>query len=137
MKTFKRIRETRSRDLIRRFMEYVSTAKTKEEIREAEMALLKPKPIPKYNGAKPGLTDVQKKTVTLVFARKKYIDLLGQYIKINKFKGFNSHETELIEALLDMLEEGKLKWENGNLIVKQQTVEGSGTKTKLISRRKK
>ena len=103
-----------SRSKLSRFLEAIK-GKSKTEIRKAEMALLKPDPIPQYLGKKPGLSSYQKRSIVVTFSNEKYIEIAKEFMTIRAFTGYNTNDTKIFESLLDDLKKKKLKWDGKHI----------------------
>lgn len=97
---------------IERFEKLYSKCRSKKDVRELEMHLLKPKPVPKYIGPKSGKTAFQKNSLLLLFPDSKYIERLGKFVRISTYVENNTYDTKLFTELVSLLEKGKIKWSN-------------------------
>ena len=112
MNIFKKIKENRNKNTINIFYEKKKHVKSKRDLRNLEMALLKPEPIPKYRGKKTGMSRYQQHSLNLCFPDKNHIQCLGKYMKIYPFLGNNSFDTDILISLLNLLEHKKLLWDS-------------------------
>ena len=103
-------RASRENDLIVQFIKLVKNTKSKSEIRELELKLLKPKPIPPYHGPKTGRTSFKQRSLLLVFSSKAIIERFKQFVKINTYNTNNTYHVELFVELLRLLENGRLRY---------------------------
>lgn len=103
-------KKTLEGDIIKRFDKLIE-GKDKEGIRETELALLKPKPIPHYKGKKPSrLTDLKRRVVTLYFQDEKILMRFSKFIKIQTYIENNIHDVAIFLELLRLLESQTIKW---------------------------
>lgn len=105
---------SREGDILRQFAKLVKKATNKQSIRELELRLLKPKPIPKYNGPKTGRTDFKQRSLLLVFKSKTYIERFKKFVKINTYNTNNTYHVELFVELVRLLEDGRLEFSYSN-----------------------
>ena len=105
-------KSSRTSDLIAQFLKLVKQAKRKDDIRELELRLLKPKPLPPYHGPKTGRTSFKQRSLLLVFSNKTFIERFKQFVKINTYNTNNTYHVELFVELLRLLEDGRLKFSN-------------------------
>jgi len=82
--------------------------KTKIEIRDIEMALLKPEPIKKYAGKKTGPTAYKKRTLIITFPNKEWIARLGEFIKINTYLENNTYDIDFLLQLIKLMEKERV-----------------------------
>ena len=112
-------KKTRERGIMSRFMKLIK-GKSKEEVRDIELALLKPAPLPKYGGKK---SSAQSKwlaeSITFSFPNKDIVERLGKFIKINTYIENNSYDIALFIEVLKLLENGTLQWKNETLYLKR------------------
>jgi len=103
-------RVSREEDILAQFKKLVDKATSVREIRQAEHRLLKPKPIPPYQGPKTGRTGFKQRSLLLVFKNKTFIDRFAKFVKINKYNTNNTYHTELFVELIRILESGRLEF---------------------------
>lgn len=103
-------RASRESDILGQFKRLVKKAKTNEELRELELRLLKPKPLPPYHGPKTGRTDFKQRALMLVFSNKTFIERYKQFVKINTYNTNNTYHVELFVELIRLLEDGRLEF---------------------------
>lgn len=105
-------KKSKQENLIDRFHELVKSAKTKEEIREIEMALLKPKPLPSYKAGGKGLfTGFKKRSIRLTFNNGHIIKKWMNMFRVNTYLEFNTYEVDFITELFHLLETNRLTWD--------------------------
>jgi hypothetical protein len=103
---------TREEFLLKEFLRLAAHAKNKQELRELEMALLKPTPIPSFKKQiTTGMSDFQLRTVTMTFPNKRYVESLSKYMRINSYKGNNSHDMDILVEFINLLESGRLRFD--------------------------
>ena len=108
----------------------LSKGKSKKQLRKLEQKLLKPEPIPKYFGRKAGIGPVEKRSILFIFPSRKDLNRLGKFVKINTAKGNNTQDIDFLMSILELLESGKLAYDN-----ERKTI--NITKTKKRRRRRK
>lgn len=98
------------KEVIEKKLKRLKSASSKEERRELEEKLFVPDEIPTYTGERPIKSDVDDKTVTLVFQSKSEVELLAKYMKISWYKGANvrSRNLTLLTDFLEALDRGEL-----------------------------
>jgi hypothetical protein len=82
--------------------------KNKKEIRSIEMALLKPRPIEEYKGAKAGPSQYKKRTIILTFPNEKWVERLGEFIKINSYIENNSYDIDFLLEMIKLMEKERI-----------------------------
>ena len=91
----------------------VREASSKEEKREVEQKLLLPEEVPPYTKDTPtSKSEVEEKTVTLVFGSINDIELLKKFFKISEYKAKNirAKNLNLLIDFLKALEKGEIKY---------------------------
>ena len=101
---------SREEDILKQFTKLVEKATSKIGIRELELRLLKPKPIPIYTGPKTGRTNFKQRSLLLVFKSKTYIERFKKFVKINTYNTNNTYHVELFVELIRLLEDGRLEF---------------------------
>lgn len=119
-------------NLLEKFSELVKKTKTKKELRELEMRLLRPKPFQKYKGKLPGKTTFKKRCLLLTFKSKKQIEIWARHFKVNTYIENNTYDVDFIIELFRLMDEGVVSW---NPMKKKYTFHE--VKKKSITRRKK
>jgi len=117
-------KKTLEADIVKRFAELIK-GKGKKEVRDIELSLLKPIPIPHYKGKRPSkLTDLNKRRVTIYFQNEKVLMRFSRFIKIQTYIENNIHEIGLLLELLKLLEGKKLIWseKEGHFLMKTKTI---------------
>jgi len=84
--------------------------RSKNETREIEQALLKPKPIPKYIGPKTGPSPFLKRSIRVTFPNPECITRLGKFLRVNTYIQNNTYDVDMIMELVKLMEEGRLHW---------------------------
>lgn len=116
---------TREEFLLKEFLRLAARTKTKQELRELEMALLKPAPIPSFKKQiTTGMSDFQLRTVTMTFPNKRYVEILGKFIRINSYKGNNSHDMDILVEFINLLESGRIVFDTEEKKLKLVTKKG-------------
>lgn len=103
-------RESREEDVLNHFQKLLKKSKSKFEIRNLELKLLKPRPIDKYTGPKTGRTSFKQRSLVLVFKNKTFIERVGKFVKVNKYATNNTYHVDLFEELIRLLEDGRLEF---------------------------
>lgn len=93
-----------------RFEKLLPKTKTKQELRDLEMHLLKPAPIPPYKGKPAGQTNFQKRTVLFTFPHHSHIERLKHFFTINTYIQTNTYDVDFIIELIRLMEIGRIKW---------------------------
>jgi len=102
--------KSHQQNLIDRFRVLVKKAKTKPEIRELEMRLLRPKPIEKYKGKRPGQTTFKKRCILLTFKSSKHITTWAKYFRVNTYVENNTYDLDFLIELFRLMEIGAISW---------------------------
>jgi hypothetical protein len=111
--------------MLKEYLRLAIKAKTKQELRELEQALLKPSPIPSFKKQiTTGMSDFQLRTVTMTFPNKRYVEILSKYIRINQYKGNNSHDLDIFVEFINLLESGRLRFDPEEKKLKMVTKKG-------------
>jgi len=98
--------------IIKRFMKLIMN-KTKEQIREIEIQLLKPEPIPFYNYKKDKRQNaIDKKTISLILPDVKYLDLWSRHFRISKHIKNNSYDTAFIVKILQLIDKNRIQFDS-------------------------
>lgn len=99
------------KNLILQFLQLYEKHKgDKPFIRNLEMRLLRPAPLPEYKlKAKPKSED-QKKSIIVRFAKSKYVENWGKHFKVNYYLKNNTHDTDFLIELFRLFDTGKLAW---------------------------
>lgn len=82
--------------------------KSKVEIRDIEMALLKPEPIKKYTGQLSGPSPYKQRTLVITFPNKEWIERLGKFIKINLYQENNTYDIAFLLELITLMEKDRI-----------------------------
>lgn len=98
--------------------------KSDAEVREIEMRLLKPMPIPAYKGPKPVRANFKRRTLRLAFQKKSIVDRYEAFIKVNKYVENNTHDVDLFIVLLEHLESGRIIWDGKKKRLRVTTRQG-------------
>jgi hypothetical protein len=96
-------------DRVQKF-EKVSEGKTEEEKRDLEEILLKPEPLPIYDGPQPEhKSELESRTALIVFRNKHQMDLIGELFQIRTSIGKVSYITDisLLEGIAKMVKAGR------------------------------
>jgi hypothetical protein len=96
--------------LMDRFSKLVKKAKSKEEIRDLEMRLLRPKPIKQYSGPKVGRNSFKERCLLVVFPKKSVIERIGKYFRINTYIENNTYDIDFLIELLNQMDSGRIEW---------------------------
>jgi hypothetical protein len=103
-------KKTREENVMEKFNGMIK-GKSEKKIREIEMRLLRPRPIPKYKGPKPVRQNFKRRSLKLAFQKKSVVDRFEQFIKVNKYVENNTHDVDIFLVLLDRLEKERLVWD--------------------------
>lgn len=103
-------KKTREKNVMEKFEKLVK-GKSDKRIREIEMRLLKPAPVPAYRGPKPVRADFKRRSLRLAFSSKTVIERLSKYIRISQYVENNSHDVGMFLELLKLLERDRLAWD--------------------------
>jgi hypothetical protein len=88
---------------------------TKEEMRELEVATLKPDRLPPGVFKVKYTTPLKEQTVKLVFGNKEDYDLFCRHFKVLNYKEQNVADLKLLMAILRALEEEVIVYEDGRI----------------------
>jgi hypothetical protein len=97
------------RDRVAKFEE-LCKGKTKEEIREIEMALLRPDAIPDYVGEVTRYNINSETTVKLVFKNETEMALIGKYLSINTYIEPCISDIKVLVDLFGAMEKGDITY---------------------------
>ena len=103
-------KKTREKNVMEKFEKLIK-GKSDKRIREIEMRLLKPAPVPAYRGPKPVRADFKRRSLRLAFSSKTVIERLSKYIRISQYVENNSHDVGMFLELLKLLERDRLVWD--------------------------
>ena len=103
-------RKTGEQNQLARFQKMLPEQKTKQSIRDLEMHLLKPKPIPKYKGKRIGRTDFQKRTILFAFPDESQINKLAKFFIVNSYIQNNIYDVEFLIELMNLMEKKRITW---------------------------
>jgi hypothetical protein len=110
----KRIEEFLSKgakpDPVRQF-EKLSAGKNKEEVRELEMAMLTPEPIPQYVGEEQRYIMNSEFTVKMVFASQEDMDFFGRFIPIANYMEKSITDLKIMFDLFRSIDAGKISYD--------------------------
>lgn len=104
-------KKTGEENQLARFQKMISKQKTKQDLRNLEMHLLRPKPIPVYKGKRTGRTDFQKRTILFTFPDKLQIDRLAKFFAINTYIQNNIYDVEFLMELIRLMEKKRIAWD--------------------------
>jgi hypothetical protein len=112
-------KKSRELSIMEKFHKLIK-GKSESEIRDIELALLKPKPLPIYKGSKVGRSQFKKRSITLTFPAESWIDKFADYFKVNKYLDNNSYDIEFLMEIFRLFDKGRLRWDKDTkkLIVK-------------------
>lgn len=97
------------RDRVAKFEE-LSKGKSKEEVREMEMSLLKPDAIPDYVGEARKYIPNSETTVKLVFRNEAEMELVGKHLSINTYIEPCISDIKIIIDLFTAIERGEISY---------------------------
>ena len=98
--------------LIKKFISLSKKVKSKKELRELEMKLLRPKPIPKYMGQRTsGRSPFKKRSIIITFPNEGYIDKISKICRVGKYIENNTSDSGFIVEILNLFESGRLVWD--------------------------
>jgi hypothetical protein len=129
-------KKSHQQNLIDRFSTLVKSVKSKSEIRQLEMSLLRPRPFEKYKGKRPGQTTFKKRCLLLTFNSPDTIKTWGKYFRVNTYLENNTYDLDFLIELFKLMDEGHVEWDDKN---KKYTFHGYNPKKskRKIKRRKK
>lgn len=122
-------KKTGEENQLARFEDLFPKQKTKQDLRNLEMHLLKPKPIPIYKGKKVGRTDFQKRTILFVFQNELQVKKLSQFFIVNTYIQNNIYDVEFLMEVIRLMEKKRIVW-NGKR-KKFYFIDKTGKKIKL------
>lgn len=103
-------KKSREQNVMAKF-EKLIRGKSDKEIREIEMQLLKPAPVPAYRGPKPVRADFKRRSLRLAFPNKSAIKRWAKWIRISQYVENNTHDVAIFMELLKLLENDRLAWD--------------------------
>lgn len=83
----------------------------KKKIRELEMKLLRPDPIPEYKGPKATGKQFQKKSIIVAFQNSKYIEQWAKHFRVANYMNNNTWDTDFLIEIFRLLDSGRLTWD--------------------------
>ena len=104
-------KKTGEENQIERFQKMLPKMKTKQEVRNLEMHLLRPKPLPEYKGNKAGSTPFQKRTLLFAFPNGSYIKRLSKFFTIRPHIQNNIYNINFLIELIRLLEKKRVVWD--------------------------
>lgn len=93
---------------IKAFSQLQKDAKTKEDLRRAEMRTLSPAPLRNYSGLHPRVGGVVDRTVKLVFVDSEAFDLFCRLFSVSSTIENSCYKLDLLMALLHAVERGEI-----------------------------
>ncbi len=130
---FVKAKQTQEGFRIKRFDELI-VGKSKTEIREIEMKLLVPRPIPKYTGPAPRDVDFKLRAIKFVFRNRDEVELIKRHVKVSHYVENNSQDVAVIVAIFKAIDEGRIKFDGKDFSF---VLIGEEKKERVIKRRKK
>jgi len=100
--------------LIKKFTELVRSVKTKTEMRELEMRLLRPRPLRRYKGKRPGQTAFKKRCMLLTFKSNSTVKAWARHFKVNTYVENNTYDVDFLVELFRLMDDGQIKWDRKN-----------------------
>lgn len=106
-------KKTKEEHLIQRFIDLVQSAESKEDIRQLEEKLLRPKPIRRFNvpSKSTGFNQFKQRSIRITFPKKAFIKIWQKFFRVNSYLEYNSYDVEFIQELLHLLDNGRLEWD--------------------------
>jgi len=93
------------------------------------LSLLKPtKARQKYGGPLPGGTDVERRTLKIIFKTDEDMELFGKHFPIAEYLEKNTENITLLMVFLDSLERGTIKYDKKTKEIYRQTKKGKRRK---------
>jgi len=102
--------KSRQESVLEHFNRLCKKAKSKKEIREIEMHVLRPEPIETYRGKRAGASALKKRSVLFVFSEKKEVDRLARLFRVHTYISNNTHDIEFVTEALRLIEAKRLIW---------------------------
>jgi len=100
-----------SGDKVKKYESLLKTAKTENEKREFESALLVPVALPDFGGQRPTADAIEDLTARLVFANEEEAALFNRHFKVSQYVERSCHDLKLLIGLLQLVEEGKINYD--------------------------
>jgi hypothetical protein len=94
-----------------KLFEQASNGKTKEEVREMEMQMLEPEPIPPYTGEEIRYIVNSEHTVKFVFPNQEAMDLFGKHIPITTYIEKSVTDLKIIFDLFRAIDAGTIVYD--------------------------
>ena len=82
-----------------------------EKLREAELQLLKPKPIPKFTGPKVDRRDFMMRSIRVALPSHEDVLKWGEHFRINTYIENNTYDIDFLLFLFKKMDEGRLSWD--------------------------
>ena len=122
-KLFNKKKHTKNRILkfLSLFSEY---RKDKKKLRNLEMQLLQPDPIPKYEGQKATQNLFKKRSIIVSMPNSKHIEQWARHFRINKHVDNNTWDTAFLIELFNLLDSGRVAWDKKTKKYKLKTKDG-------------
>lgn len=95
---------------VEQFNKLSENVTNKEELRELEMALLTPEPIPPYAGEERRYIVNSEHTVKFVFPNKASMDFFGRFIPIAEYKEKSVTNIQIILDLFRAIDNGEISY---------------------------
>lgn len=96
---------------VQQFQQIAGTLATEAEKRAAEMSLLEPEPLPKYDGPEATADSVKERTVTLYFRKLEDAEQFKRHFHVNAYVKLNCFELDKLSALLTALDNGVILYD--------------------------
>jgi len=136
-------RTSHEQGLIKKFTELVKSVKTKTQMRELEMRLLRPRPLRRYKGKRPGQTAFKKRCMMLTFKSNSVIKAWARHFKVNTYVENNTYDVDFLVELFRLMDDGQIKWDSKkkkyeiNMFEQKRKIKRRRVNKRKIKRRKK
>ncbi len=97
-------------DRVKQF-EQMSAGKSKQEVRELEMAMLEPEPIPEYMGEELRYIINSEFAVKFIFKDQEEMDFFGKFVKIAVYHERSITNMKIIMDLFHSIENGEISYD--------------------------
>jgi hypothetical protein len=118
-------KKNRQKNLITHFLKlFKKNRGKKSKLRELEMQLLKPEPIPKYRGAAPVKSEFKQRTIICAFPNPEHVKHWADHFKVATYIDNNTWDVDFLIELFNHLESGRLIWDKSQKKYKLKTKDG-------------
>lgn len=84
----------------------------KKKLRELEMRLLQPTPIPQYKGPKVATKQFNKRSIMVAMPDASGIKKWAKHFKVNQYVKNNTWDIDFLLEIFNLLDSGRLHWDS-------------------------